>query len=94
MPRNLEVGIIPLSGVVAKCMIRVNHNLVVDALSIDAAAGPSWNGGISSARTPITIEAFGVGMARFRVVIVVDGEIVTDVDRQLQSGSDVFQRSV
>lgn len=83
-----------LSGSVAECVIWVNHNLVVDQAPSGEPAAASWTGKIPTGKTPITIEASGIGTSRYGVRIAVDGQVVTDVDRQLQGGVDVFERSV
>jgi hypothetical protein len=94
MPRILEVGVTLLSGTVAECVIWVNHSLVVDQAPVGPSAGPSWSGKIPSAKIPLTIEATGIGTSRYRVLINLDGEIITDVDRQLLNGLDIFQKTI
>jgi len=89
MPRNLKVEVVALTGAVAECVIWVNHNLVVDA-----APPASWGGKIPSAPTPITIEVSGVGAPTYRVKLSVEDQVVTEVDRQLEEGADVFKKSI
>jgi hypothetical protein len=89
MPRKLKVEVSALTGAIAECVIWVNHNLVADQ-----APAASWTGKIPSSTTPLTVEASGIGTSTYHVMISVDDQVVTDVDRQLQGGADVFKKSV
>jgi hypothetical protein len=94
MPRKLQVDVFLLTGAVAECVIWVNNNLVLDQAPDGDPATASWKGKIPIAKTPVTIEASGIGTSRYRVKITVDDQVVTDVDRQLQGGVDAFERSI
>jgi hypothetical protein len=89
MPRKLQVDVTAQAGAIAECVIWVNHNLVVDQ-----PLPASWTGKIPSSTTPITVEASGVGTSTYHVTIAIDDQTVTDTDRSLQGGADVFKKSV
>lgn len=89
MPRKLQVAVAAQSGAIDECVVWVNHHLV-----IDQSPPASWTGKIPSSATPITVEASGVGISTYHVTIAVDGQTVTDADRSLQGGADVFKKSV
>ena len=96
-PRSLEIKVTVVFGVISKCLIQVDHQIVSDQEQLDHAVGQSWVGTIPSRRTPIRIEASGAVESdgcRYSVCIAINGMVVTDIDRQLQSGSDVFQTTL
>jgi hypothetical protein len=89
MPRKLDIEVVATAGAIDECVIWVNHHLVVDQ-----APKATWSGKIPSGTTPITVECGGIGTSSYHVKVAVDGAVVTDVDRDLQGGIDVFKKSV
>ena len=94
MTRKLEIKLTALSGAVSEAAVWVNDCLVFDGAPGGADAANVWQGKIQTAATQITIEAGGIGASRYGVRLVVDGQVVTDIDRQLQGGIDVYLKSV
>lgn len=89
MPRKLELEVTSTSDEVSECVFWVNHNLVVDQ-----APKATWEGKIPSGPTPLTIEVTGGDSSPYHLKIAVDGAVVTDLDRTLEGGADVFKKLV